>query len=132
MGICDEERTHSWATWSSRYLSLDSHTLEECYRENLKFAGSHDITEDQIRNYCQNGQFTERGSTYLNAQIREFVRDVRDKNPAAPLTVGIFDDHAVEGCYSTEDSIHHPLNMMLRLRLLSNTIESYSKCALAR
>ena len=96
----------------------------------MKFTDSHNIPADQIYSYCKHGQFTERGSEYLNDQIKDFVRDIHENKPDSTLTVGIFDDHDVEGCDSTEDSIHHPLRMLMRLRLLSNTIESYSECSL--
>mmetsp|Transcript_25843 Transcript_25843/g.55610 ORF Transcript_25843/g.55610 Transcript_25843/m.55610 type:complete len:294 (+) Transcript_25843:3-884(+) len=128
--ICDEKRTEGWETWSSRYLSFDSKTIEDCYQENLKFSDSHNIPTDQILSYCKYGQFTELGSEYLNDQIKDFVREIQENNPDSTLTVGIFNDHDIEGCHSTEDSIHHKLNMLMRLRLLSNTIESYSECSL--
>ena len=135
--ICDEKRTNEWATWSSLYLSFDSQTIDGCYQESLKFAESpHNIPLGKIYEYCNHGQFTERGSEYLNVQIKDFVREKNEERVSAigdnepTLTVGIFDDHDVEGCDSTEDSIHHPLKMLMRLRLLSNTIESYSECSL--
>ena len=66
---------------------------------------------------------------YLNNQIKEFVKEINRIQPKSMLTVGIFDDHDIEGCYSTEDARHHHLNMVIRLRLLSNTIASYSECS---
>lgn len=128
--ICDEKRSNDWATWSSRYLSLDSKTIEDCYKGNMKFSHSHNIPMDQILSYCKYGQFTEIGVKHLNDQIIDFVGEIHRNTSNSTLTVGIFNDHDIEGCYSTEDSIHHPLNMLMRLRLLSNTIESYSECSL--
>lgn len=128
--ICDERRTGVWKTSSSLYLSLDNKTLEDCYEENEKFLDSHNVTAPQIRDYCKYGQFTEMGAKHLNDQVADFVRELREQNkqPHSRLAVGIYNDHDVEGCYSTDDSIHHRLNIEVRLRLLSNTITSYSEC----
>lgn len=69
------------------------------------------------------------GANYLNKLLEEFVDEVHDDDRKNNLTVGIFNDHSVEGCFSTEDGVHHKSIIPIRLRLLSNTIESYSKCS---
>jgi len=127
--ICDEMRTGLWNKYSSLYLSFDNKTIEGCYHENMKFLNTHNITTVQIYTYCKYGQFTEFGGEYLNDQMKDFVREIHETQSNSTLTVGIYNDHDVEGCYSTKDAIHHHLNMEVRLRLLSNTIESYSECS---
>lgn len=136
--ICEDVRTNDWEIWSSRYVNFDAKTIDDCYEQNIKFADPHNssphiggetFTKDQIYNFCKYGQQTEVGSKYLNQQIEEFVRDKHETDTNSTLTVGIFDDHDVQGC-DTEDGIHHFPEMLMRIRLLANTIESYSECVM--
>jgi hypothetical protein len=44
--------------------------------------------------------------------------------------VGLYNDHDVESCNTTNDAIHHleKGNVELRVRLLANTIDEYYGC----
>ena len=129
--ICDKIRTNEWKEYSSLYTSFDNKTIENCYKMNNQFIGddTYNLTSGQIQAYCKYGQFTEIGVQYLNDQVNAFVREIHNSQDSnSELTVGIYNDHDVEGCYSTKDAAHHILNMPIRVRLLANTIESYTEC----
>ncbi|KAL7525969.1 hypothetical protein ACHAXR_001246 [Thalassiosira sp. AJA248-18] len=128
--MCNEKKKGKWGVASSKYLSFDNKTIEDCYQMNSPHSDSDNISKRQIYNYCKYGQQTEIGTEYLNHQIREFVTEKNENRPSnSKLTLAVFDDHDVQGCNSTEDGIHHKGNLPLRIRLLANTIESYSECA---
>jgi len=126
--VCDIKRTNDWETYANLYLSMDNQTVEACYQENKQFIGTYELTQSQVYDYCQYGQFTEIGVQHYNQFIHEFVREIHEKQTNSRLTVGIFNDHDVLSCDSTDDAIHHYKNMEVRLRLLSNTIDSYLGC----
>jgi hypothetical protein len=154
--VCYAIRTENWAVYSSLYLAQDSSgVIENCTNiiESLvKGAGdgkegndgreqqqqeeqTYNFTEDQIRHYCQYGQFTQFGVEYLNRQILDFVHEHQHQQrndhknsstpPLVPLVVGLYNDHEVETCNTTKDAIHHRDNIELRVRLLGNTIDEY-------
>lgn len=130
--ICDDKRTGQFSNLSSLYLKNDSSVLENCFNKasQLKI----NVTLSDRHQYCKLGAFTERGSQYLNKQVIEFVDDLLHKQRQKPIlstSVGLLDDHSIQGCWSTDvgDGVHHKQNaMLLRLRLMINTIESYLRC----
>ena len=126
--VCDSKRTGDWEKYSNLYLSMDNRTIETCYEENKQFVGTYDLTKSQVYDYCRFGQFTEIGVQHYNSMVYDFVREVHENQTDSRLTVGVFNDHDVESCESTNDAIHHREKMEIRLRLLSNTIESYLGC----
>ena len=107
---------------------MDNRTIETCYEENKQFVGTYDLTKSQVYDYCRYGQFTEIGVQHYNSMVFDFVKEVHENQTDSRLTVGVFNDHDVESCDSTIDAIHHHKNMEARLRLLSNTIDSYLEC----
>ena len=128
--VCDEKRTGDYAEKAIGYLNGQQDLLEECFEMYKGYSESHGIPLDKIRLYCERGHFTEDGVQYLNDQVWEFVRDLQSSNVAEGYpVVGVFDDRAVEGCWSTSDAIHHKHDIMpMRIRLLANTIDAYSQC----
>jgi hypothetical protein len=142
--ICDSKRYGQWKKYSKLYLSYDKDAIADCIRliKPLVVDAIHrfgrNITSKHLDDYCRYGQFTEDGGKYLNDQIFHFVQKIHESldhesstnSSYVPnqLSVGIFNDHDVQNCESTEDAIHHLLNMPIRIRLLANTIEGYSEC----
>lgn len=128
--VCDEKRTGQWAKGVMMYLSSDGDKHEQCYNSNKRFMSSYNISELWLRDYCKYGHFTEFGAQFLNAQVKGFVREkMFEKRNHSKLVVGLFGDHDIQDCNSTQDGIHHKHEMTLaRLRLLANTIELYSGC----
>lgn len=151
--VCDDARTGDWATYSSLYLAQDSAVLENCAKiiESLVFPNKEDhqqqeqqqqqqlqsstfnFTKEQIRDYCQYGQFTEFGVQYLNRQIVDFVKEKQSNMVIGNINdtiVGLYNDHDVESCNTTKDAIHHleKGNVELRVRLLANAIDEYDGC----
>ena len=131
--ICGSARTGDWATGDALYQRFDETTLEDCARRVYPLAKELSVGRNDTYKFCKYGQFTDVGARYLNAQIVEFVREVQPQGSARtggdrPI-VGIFDDYAVQSCSTTEDAIHHKQAIPMRLRLLSNTSDSYLKCA---
>lgn len=129
--VCDEKRFGIWRDPTDQYLAFDEGKIEWCKQVNEKFVGGdgpESLTAAEVSDYCKYGQFTEVGVKHLNDQLAGFVEEIHNGEASPGLTVGVFNDHDVEGCYSTVDSIHHKLINEMRIRLLSNTIESYTEC----
>jgi len=131
--VCEEKRYGEYAGLAPLYNKNDTQTLENCVNEiQQHLKDSLDAT--YVHRYCELASFTERGSQYLNEQITEFVDELMlmgnvEAPDSSSLAVGTFDDHSVQGCWSTRDGFHHAYEaMLLRLRLLTNTIENYNRC----
>jgi len=131
--ICGTARSGDWATGDALYQSFDNATLLECQRRLEPLAKGLFLVPDDIRKYCKYGQFTDVGSRYLNEQMVEFVRGIDEQDGGVSegrrLTVGLYNDHDVESCSTTDDAIHHKSGNVVRIRLLANTIDSYMKCS---
>lgn len=125
--ICDDIRTGDWSKYTSLYRAFDNATINACAHVVESLTVPYNLTQYQVYDYCRNGQFTEHGVERLNRQIVEFVNKLQESS-SIQLTAGIYNDHDVESCNSTTDAIHHHFNMALRIRLLANIIDSYSKC----
>jgi len=131
--ICGEARTGDWATGDTLYQSFDNVTISNCKKRLWPFGKDlfvgNDHSMDDILKYCKYGQFTDVGSRYLNSEMVDFVNEVQDDALSSGLVVGLYNDYGVETCSTTDDGIHHKSAITLRMRLLSNTIDSYMKCS---
>lgn len=90
------------------------------------------MSAEEVARYCRYGQFTDVGSRHLNDQMEEFVRRAQERDRlegGGRLTLGVYNDHGVESCFTTDDAIHHKRGIVMRLRLLANTIDSYLNCS---
>jgi len=133
--VCGSARTGTWARGTALYRRFDDATLDACTRRVYPFAKELSLSRNDTYKFCKYGQFTEVGVRYLNERTAEFVRDLQQRDGARlgsnrPI-VGVFDDHALQDCSTTVkyDAIHHKRAIPMRLRLLSNAIDSYLKCA---
>lgn len=128
--ICGSRRTDDWLTGDTLYQKMDNATITACVDRLVPLV--HEligVTNEDVATYCKYGQFTEVGSQFLNKQIVEFVRSIQDDpHRDSNLIVGLYNDHDVENCGTTEDAIHHQIAITVRARLLTNTIDSYLKC----
>mmetsp|Transcript_15111 Transcript_15111/g.32802 ORF Transcript_15111/g.32802 Transcript_15111/m.32802 type:complete len:112 (-) Transcript_15111:2616-2951(-) len=110
---------------------MDNATIEGCRKRLEPLGKDMFLDPSDIEKYCKWGQLTDVGSRYLNDQMEDFVRNVQDSSSTSGLTVGIYNDHDIESCSTTTDAIHHKSAIVARIRLLANTIDSYSKCTLS-
>mmetsp|Transcript_43470 Transcript_43470/g.74186 ORF Transcript_43470/g.74186 Transcript_43470/m.74186 type:complete len:398 (+) Transcript_43470:97-1290(+) len=131
--VCDAKRYGEYAGLAPLYTKSDIQTLENCMN-TIQQHVKDSLNATHVHRYCELASLTERGSQYLNEQITEFVDELMlmgnvEAPDSSSLAVGTFDDHSVQGCWSTRDGFHHAYEaMLLRLRLLTNTIESYNRC----
>jgi len=132
--ICGSARTGDWLTGDTLYQKFDNVTLANCVSRLEPLAKDLSISTDDLNKYCKFAQFTDIGSKYVNEQMVDFVSSVQQpggiktSDGNTVLTVGIYNDHDIEECATTEDAIHHKVGATVRIRLLSNTIENYLKC----
>ena len=128
--ICSSRRTGDWLTGDTLYQNMDNATITACVERLVPLV--HEligVTPEDVAKYCKYGQFTEVGSKYLNEQMVDFVRTIQDdEHRDSNMIVGLYNDHDVENCGTTEDAIHHRIAITTRARLLTNTIDSYLKC----
>jgi len=130
--ICGTKRTGDWLTGDTLYQKFDNATLDACVTRLEPFGKELFASTEDVRRFCTYGQFTDVGSRYLNDKMVEFVKKVQERDRSeggSRLTVGLYNDHDVENCDTTDDAIHHKKGVVMRLRLLANTIDSYLKCA---
>ncbi|KAL7532932.1 hypothetical protein ACHAXR_008082 [Thalassiosira sp. AJA248-18] len=129
--ICGSARSGDWATGDELYQMFDDATISGCMKMIEPLGKDLNLVNEDIFRYCKYGQFTDVGSKYLNEQVFEFVRNKQNDSgdsTGGPI-VGIFNDYGVESCSTTEDAIHHKAGIVVRVRLLANTIDSYLKCS---
>jgi len=122
--ICSEKYTGEYAEAASRYAAhVSTDLLDNCFRDLRNEISSSDIIDADIRSYCYNGTFNERGSNHLNARMSRFVKDYqREGNPG--IEIGLYNDHDIESCAftNTSDGRHyHSLNLV-RIRLLAHLL----------
>ena len=129
--ICGEARTGDWLEGDRLYSSFDGETIAKCASIIEPIRESVGLSDDDILRYCRYAQFTDVGSRYLNRQMEDFVEEVRSEAFDSGLVVGMYNDHAIESCETTEDAIHHKIGMVSRIRLLTNTIDSYINCTIS-
>ncbi|KAL7531065.1 hypothetical protein ACHAXR_003821 [Thalassiosira sp. AJA248-18] len=128
--ICQSARTGDWAIGDALYQKFDNATISGCVKRLEPLGKDLFLENEDIYKYCKYAQFTDVGSQYLNQQMVDFVRNIQKDSgdPKGGPIVGIYNDHDVESCSTTEDAIHHKIGITCRLRLLANTIDSYLKC----
>ena len=129
--ICRSARTGKWAIGDALYQSFDNKTIWECVTRLEPLGKGLYLEKEDIHKYCKYGQFTDVGSEYLNKQMVDFVRNIDEDvaGDARGLIVGIFNDHDVESCNTTDDAIHHQSGIVVRIRLLANAIDTYLNCS---
>jgi hypothetical protein len=120
--ICEEKYVGAYATGNVLYRQKDNATLAKCNELAYEEGKAHQLTRDNITNYCELGVFNEKGAGYLNERLFVFVKSL----PEMPgIKIGIFNDHDVEQCQHTqmEDGRHYHESILLRLRMLGNQIQ---------
>jgi hypothetical protein len=118
--ICEEKYEKAYRTGNALYRQKDNVTLAMCNKLAFEEGKPHQLTRDNITNYCELGVFNENGASYLNERLFVFVKSL----PEMPgVKIGIFNDHDVEQCQHTRDARHYHESILLRLRLLGNQIQ---------
>jgi hypothetical protein len=91
--ICEEKYVGAFATGNILYRQKDNATLAKCNKLAYEEGKPHQLTGDNITNYCELGVFNENGAGYLNERLSVFVKSL----PEMPgIKTGIFNDHDVE------------------------------------
>ena len=124
--ICSEKYTDEYAEAHAMYSSKDSNVrlTNECFQD-LRNDIPADVGDADVRSYCYNATFNERGSTHLNQRMDVFVKEnrVRIKENLG-IEIGLYNDHDIESCAytNTSDGRHyHSLNLV-RIRLLGHLL----------
>ena len=125
--ICSEKYTDEYAEANSVYSAKDdinAHLINQCFQD-LRDDIPADVGDADVRSYCYNATFNERGSTHLNQRMDVFVKEnrVRIKENLG-IEIGLYNDHDIESCAytNTSDGRHyHSLNLV-RIRLLGHLL----------
>ena len=118
--ICEEKYVKEFSTGNILYRQKDNATLAKCNKLAYEEGKPHQLTRDNITNYCELGVLNENGAGYLNERLFVFVKSL----PEMPgIKIGIFNDHDVEQCQHTRDGRHYHESILLRLRMLGNQIQ---------
>ena len=118
--ICEEKYVREYSTGNTLYRQKDNTTLAECNKLAYEEGKPHQLTRDNITNYCKLGVFNENGASYLNERLFVFVKSLPEM---AGIKIGIFNDHDVEQCQHCKDGRHYHESNLLRLRMLGNQIQ---------
>lgn len=125
--ICSEKYTDEYAEAHAMYSTKDSnvHLINQCFQDLRDQIPADIIGDADVRNYCYNATFNERGSTHLNQRMEVFVKEnrVRMKEKLG-IEIGLYNDHDIERCAytNTSDGRHyHSLNLV-RIRLLGHLL----------
>ena len=124
----ERQRKPSQSTFVDRCVKL----LEDLQHEESRTSGPATnnppklLSRNDIKRYCQEGTFDEKGVQFLNDRLFHFVGKMAPANATSNLTISIFNDHDVMSCTYTKDTDgrhYHPLNLM-RIRLLANMVQA--------
>lgn len=139
--VCDVKYTGAWQATSQLYDQQDAGTIQNCIdeltlvnRTSTASLSGKLLSEQHIHQYCRFGTLNEAGANRLNQRMFQFVKWLQNDDSYdvkyQHLTVGIFNDHDVESCAHTaiDDGRHYHESMLLRIRLLGNTIQNWESC----
>ena len=124
--ICSEKYTDEYAKAHIMYSAKDSiaRLTNECFQD-LRDQISAEVGDADVRSYCYNATFNERGSTHLNQRMDVFVKENRGRiKDNLGIEIGLYNDHDIENCVYTNTSNgrhYHSLNLV-RIRLLGHLL----------
>lgn len=83
--ICSEKYTDGYAKAHTMYSAKDSiaRLTNECFQD-LRDQISAEVGDADVRSYCYNATFNERGSTHLNQRMDAFVKENWGANQRQP------------------------------------------------